>query len=166
MDRRTFSSLLPLALAAALLACGGEEEVEPEAPADTATATAETPAEARLETGAAPDDLASLVSDIRAGIEPLPARVDSEPDAVREQAVELYVTRQEEIERRWGPNGERNPPEALARAVDDAEARFHALMEILNAATPPDSAAVAERVAALEAELDRVEAEARSAGLE
>lgn len=163
MIRRGPFALLALTL---LFACGrGEGELREgaetgdAAPPETVVATPET-------VRAAPDDVYSLVADIRAGIEPLPARADTAPAVARERAVQLYVTRQEEIERRWGPNGERKASEELATAVEEAETRFHELMELLSAATPPDSAAVAEAVTELDEGLETVVREARAAGVE
>ncbi|HUP18705.1 MAG TPA: hypothetical protein VM778_01995 [Gemmatimonadota bacterium] len=125
---------------ALLTACGGAEEENP-VPADEAESSA-APAEL---------DLATLVSDIRTGVADLPARVASDPAGARQTVVHLYVTRQEEIERRWGPNGSEGRSPELAAAVEEAETRFHHLMEILAATPPADSAAVAEAVAVLDA---------------
>lgn len=131
---------------ALLTACGGAEEENP-VPADEVESSAAPAAE----TAPAELDLATLVSDIRTGVADLPARVASDPAGARQTVVHLYVTRQEEIERRWGPNGSEGRSPELAAAVEEAETRFHHLMEILAATPPADSAAVAEAVAVLDA---------------
>jgi hypothetical protein len=121
------------------LACGrGAEE--------SATAGGATPAAAEEPTGPGP-----WVGEIRAGLRGLPSVVVTDPVAARRSAVELYATRQEALEGRWGVRGTEAPDSTLARSVMDAEASFHELLALLNREAAPDSAAVAAAVA----ELDR-----------
>jgi hypothetical protein len=136
-------SLLATALAAAF-ACGepssrpaGEEA--PPLPPDTVGVA---------ETGAAGDSVLAWAADIRVGIAPLAVQVETDPDAARKRAIELYVTRQERIEQTIGP-GTGSAPD-LADAVHEAEDRFHALMELLSESPPPSRERVAEAVAALD----------------
>lgn len=143
--------LSPIALAVSLLvtvaACdrpsaepAGEEA--PPAPVDT------------LQVAGAADSVMAWAADIRAGIAALPARVEADPLAARQRAVELYVTRQERIEQTVGPGT--GSASDLAEAVDEAEARFHDLMQLLSETPPPDSARVAGAVRALDARIGEV----------
>lgn len=130
------------------LACAGEEkatEAAPEASADTAPVAASEPA------GPGP-----WVSEIREGIGDLPSRVTSDPVGARRAAVDLYASRQEALERRWGPGGTDAPDPALAQAVLEAEGSFHELLALLNRPQAPDSVEVATAVAALERRLEAV----------
>jgi hypothetical protein len=98
-----------------------------------------------------------LVDEIRTGIQRFPAEVATDPVAVRRRAVELYATRQEAIERAWGPGGSARPDSTLAAAVLAAESSFHELLTLLNRSAAPDSMEVAEAVNALDARLAEVE---------
>ena len=118
-----------------------------EAPADTA-ATAPIP------------DLSTLVGEIRTGIAELPAMTAADPVAARRTAVDLYATRQETIERHWGPRGDQGPSVELGRAVDAAEQSFHDLMALLNQEAAPDSSGVRRTVTALDLRLEAVLQEA------
>ena len=109
---------------------------------------------------ATPTSPGPLISEIRAGIQLLPVEVENDPVAARRRAVELYATRQEAIERGWGPGGSAAPDSTLAAAVLTAESSFHELLTLLNRSASPDSAEVAEAVAALDARLVEVEREA------
>lgn len=152
-------------LALVAFACGPDapEGTEPEG--GHAVPVAGTgPAAGVSATAGVPTKLASLVADIRAGIAPLATEVGDAPEQARQRAVELYVTRQEEIERQWGEGGELDPSPGLAEAVAEAERRFHRLMELLSAASPPDSASVAEATAALDEGLAEVLARAGEGG--
>jgi len=129
------------------LACAGEETTEAvqEAPAEPATVAASEPA------GPGP-----WVGEIREGVRDLPSRVTRDPLGARRAAVELYASRQEALERRWGPGGTDAPDSTLARAVLEAEGSFHDLLALLNRSQAPDSVEVAAAVAALDTRLDAV----------
>jgi hypothetical protein len=130
------------------LACAGEEkstEAVQEAPAESATVAASEPA------GPGP-----WVGEIREGIRDLPSRVTRDPLGARRAAIDLYASRQEALERRWGPGGTDAPDSTLARAVLEAEGSFHELLALLNRSQAPDSVEVAATVAALDARLDAV----------
>lgn len=139
------AALLTTALACADPAPPPAGEEAPPIPADTAPVV----------TAPAPlDSVLVWAADIRAGIAALPARVEADPLAARQRAVELYVTRQERIEQTVGP-GTGSAPD-LAEAVHEAEARFHELMQLLGETPPPDSARVAEAVETLDARIGEV----------
>lgn len=161
MTRRSPRPALLLGGLLALAACGGR------APAtDSSAAGVDTVQAAAGDTAAVPADLPGLVGQIRSGIAPLAARVGNDPDGTRQRAVDLYITRQEELERRYGPRSDPGATaSALGRSVIDAETRFHELMQLLSKSPPPDSAAVAGAVAALDDEYGTVLAEADSAGV-
>lgn len=130
------------------LACAGEEkttEAVRGAPADTATVAASEPA------GPGP-----WVGEIREGIRDLASRATRDPVGARRAAVELYASRQEALERRWGLRGTDAPDSTLARAVLDAEGSFHDLLALLNRPQAPDSVEVAAAVAALDTRLEAV----------
>ena len=144
MSRSSLLSTALLPLVVSGFACGEpspppppSEEVPP-APADTIPVAA-----------AGGDSVIAWANDIRAGIAQLPGQVRIDPVAARQRAVELYVTRQERIEQTVGP-GSGVAPE-LAAAVDDAESRFHELMQLLSETPPPDSSRVADAVRNLDA---------------
>jgi hypothetical protein len=133
---------------AVALACGAEEREPVHA----------TPAPAPAEPAAAPapSELGARVGEIRQGIRDLPSRVESDRVAARRGAVDLYATRMEALERRWGVRGSEAPDSMLARTVMVAEASFHDLLALLNRETAPDSAEVAAGVAALDARFEAV----------
>ena len=147
MSRFSRSSLFAIPLLAAALACGGERSSASSVD-DGASAKGDHPATAGT------DSVIAWAEEIRQGIEPLAGQIGSDPAAARDRAVELYVTRQERIERAVGP-GTGSAAE-LAESVHEAEARFHELMELLGETPPPDSIRVAASVAALDAGLARV----------
>jgi hypothetical protein len=128
------------------LACGGEER-QPAAGSEPAVVG---------ETVPQPAGPGPWVEEIRSGIRGLPTQVARDPVAARRRAVDLYVTRQEALERRWGVRGSDAPDSTLARTVMDAEAGFHDLLALLNREAAPDSAEVAAGVAALDARLEAV----------
>lgn len=127
-------STLTVSLLTTAAACGG----------GSAPSLAEPPA----------DSVIAWAEEIREGIGPLPAQVGSDPDAARQRAVELYVTRQERIEQAAGPGT--GSPAGLAESVHEAEARFHELLQLLGESPPPDSTEVANAVEALDARLAEV----------
>ena len=108
--------------------------------------------------------LTGWVDEIRTGIEPLAAQVETDPAQTRMDAVGLYVTRMERIEQAFGPRGRVVDNAALGHAVNEAEARFHDLMEILSVTPPPATADVAATVEALDSALVEVLDRGREAG--
>ncbi|MFQ5680073.1 MAG: FTR1 family protein, partial [Gemmatimonadota bacterium] len=115
--------------------------------------------------GTPPGGLVEWVEDIRTGLRDLPGALQQDPPAAGQRVTELYLSRQEYIERYYGAGGPRQGGEALSRAVVDAESRFHDLMRIAGHQPPADSEAVARAVDALEAGLGTVLDEARAAGV-
>ncbi len=153
MPRNQLFLILTLLLLAAVVACGGSSEPsagdgsEADAAGDTSAAPAiSTPVEQ-----VPPDSVIAWAEEIREGISLLAAQVGSDPDAARQRAVELYVTRQERIEQAAGP-GTGSPAE-LGASVHEAEARFHELMQLLGESPPPDSTEVENAIQALDARL-------------
>jgi hypothetical protein len=125
---------------------------------------AETPAAGLRLAGTPPGSLVDWVADIRAGLEPVPAMVDTDPAAARRTAVDLYVNRQEWIERYYGPYGTLDPDttSALGRAVRELEARFHDLIAVLGD-TAVKRAGVAAAVQRLDQQAERLLLEATRA---
>ena len=152
MPRRPLVSVAILIVFQSLKACG---QAPPDPSAVAMDGEAQPRDAASTQGGNTPvDDVAGWIGDIRTGIAPLPGRVGDDPEGARQRAVELYVTRQEQIEQAVGP-GTASDAE-LAASVLEAEARFHELMQVLGTSPPPDSAGVAAAVSALDAELARV----------
>ncbi|MBI4539007.1 MAG: FTR1 family iron permease [Gemmatimonadetes bacterium] len=118
--------------------------------------------------GLPPGGLADWVTEIRQGFQGVLVRVGVQDlESARERALSLYITRQEYIELFYGPGGRLLSPgdEALPAAVKDSEARFHELLQLLNASPAPNSAQAAAAVSAVEAEYRRVLREAERAGV-
>lgn len=131
-----------------------ETEAAPGAPGAPATPFEEPP----------PGGLPEWIADIRDGLRDLPARARQDPVGAQRQALELYLSRQEVIERYYGAGGPRTGP-ALGEAVEAGELRFHELLRLTARTPPPDSGEVAEAVAALEAQLEEVLRRARAEGV-
>lgn len=111
--------------------------------------------------------LEQWVSDIRTGLADLPRRASQDAEAAGKLTVDLYVNRQEWLERYWGTYGllTQDVAPALGRAVMDAEARFHELMILMTGAEAPGEEKVAAAFAALNAQLDQVLARAAEANV-
>lgn len=110
----------------------------------------EAPVASRASASENPASPGPWIAEIRNSLRLLPAEVEADPVAARRRAVDLYVSRQEAIERAWGPGGTAGPDSALAAAVVEAEASFHRLLALLNDAERPDSSAVAQAVLELD----------------
>ena len=155
MHRFPTPPLLAASMLAAALACGGGNSPETY---DLEVASAESVPDRAADLSPAAtaerDSVIEWAQEIRQGIASLAARVRADPEATRQRAVELYITRQERIEQTVGPGT--GSPMALANAVHEAEARFHELMELLGETPPPDSTRVAASVAALDEGLAQV----------
>ncbi len=150
-------ALLAAGWVALTLACGrAEPPAEPGAGTEAAGADSAALAAAADSAARAEADPRELVGEIRHGIHELPAMTALDPVAARRRAIELYSTRQEALEARWGPRGADSPSPAAAQAVLDAETSFHELLALLNQAAAPDSAAVAAAVSALDDRYDQV----------
>ena len=164
MPRTLLASILTLALLPVTVACGGGSEPpagdgsEADAPGEAASAISP-----RAPTRASADSVIAWAQEIREGIGPLARQVGSDPDAARQGAVELYVTRQERIEQAAGP-GTGSSPE-LASSVHEAEARFHELMQLLGESPPPHATDVETAVQALDERLAEVVELAGGAGM-
>ncbi|MBW3660715.1 MAG: hypothetical protein KY397_03675 [Gemmatimonadetes bacterium] len=149
------------------VACGSET---PEAEVPAAVPGVESGETERSEAAPSatpePEDaeLTTLVHDIRRGIAGIPGMVGESPDSARQSAVELYVSRQEVIEAGWGPRAGEDRARPVALAVDEAEHRFHELMEVLSVDPPPDSIAVAAAVESLDQALVDILREAEAEG--
>ncbi len=85
--------------------------------------------------------------------------------AAQEQALDMYVGRQEYIEMYYGPGGRLGAGSGLGEAVVEAEERFHALMQLLASSEPPTSARVAAVRDSLSAQYDVVLREAARSGV-
>ncbi|HEX7119793.1 MAG TPA: hypothetical protein VF212_13465 [Longimicrobiales bacterium] len=154
------------AIAAVIGACGAQAPASSDADeAAAAGAPAEKAAATEVIPGTPAGGLTDWVADIQRGLAELPARVGSAPKEAQQAALDLYIGRQEYIELYYGPGGRRTAGAELGVAVEEAETRFHELMQLLGGATPPDSASVAAAVEALSAQLDRVVAEAKAVGV-
>lgn len=156
MHRFLILPLLASSLLAAALACDGGSSPETSDAEDAFAGSVPDRATADSSPAATADfdSVIAWADEIRQGIQPLAGQVGSDPAAARDRAVELYLTRQERIERAVGP-GTGSAAE-LAESVHEAEARFHELMELLGETPPPDSTRVAASVAALDAGLAKV----------
>jgi FTR1 family protein len=164
-SRQLVRFLAPLAVAAATLpwlaACGREEPSE--AGADAAPASEVAPAEPGARVPGTPDGgLEDWIDDIRATLVALPT--DS-PSTARQRVLDVYIGRQEFIELYYGPAGRLAPRAELVATVEEAEARFHTLMQVLGADPPPTPATVDSLVNELDAQLDAVLAAAEVDGV-
>jgi hypothetical protein len=145
--------LLACCLAAA--GCNSQTQVDQAA----AASTAEMPA-TRLE-GTPQGGLNDWVADMKAGLDSVVAVAVRDRSGAQRAVLDVYVNRQEWLERYYGRYGSLQPDttSTLGDAVMDAEARFHDLLTLVSAQSV-DSADVASAVAAVHMELDRVLTEA------
>jgi hypothetical protein len=157
-----------LAAAIALCACTGGEPAQNESQSP-ATEEAAAPSATRAQRipGTPEGGLGQWVSDIRAGLADLPRRATEDAEAAGKLTVDLYVNRQEWLERYWGTYGllTQDVAPELGRAVMDAEARFHELMILMTGAEAPAEEKVAAALAALNTQLDQVLARASEANV-
>jgi hypothetical protein len=100
-------------------------------------------------------------------VDTLAALAARDAAAAKNQALLLYVTRQEYIEIYYGNVGRAVTDSTLAESVMTAETRFHELLQVAN---PPagaiDGAALRKAVSALDAQYDLVLARARELDLD
>jgi high-affinity iron transporter len=124
--------------------------------------------------GTPPGGLVDWVADIREGLRDVPELVAqsnaADPvtagrPAAEDVVLELYLGRQEFIERYYGTGGPRDGGEALDAAVLDAESRFHEVLRLAGASPPADATSVRAAINRLSAALDRLLLEAEEAGV-
>jgi hypothetical protein len=123
------------------------------------------PAPERIE-GTPAGGLKEWVAEIQAGLEGLSDKARADGKAAQKFAVDLYVGRQEWLERYWGTYGlltQGVAPE-LGQAVMDAETRFHELLTLLTA-EQREGARVDAAIAALRVQLGVVLRHAESANV-
>lgn len=150
---------------AAVFACACADGAEQRDVAGEATApTAEAATEPGLLGGTPPGGLAEWVGDIRAGLEPVPEQAATDASAALRTVLDLYVTRQEYIELYWGVNRPLFAGDVMDAEVEEAERRFHVLMQLLQRPEAPEVSAVAEAVEAVRAQEAAVLETARSVG--
>jgi FTR1 family protein len=100
-------------------------------------------------------DLDQWVTDIRTGIQPLAAEAVADGPGAQRKALDLYITRQEYIEMYYGPGGRLQASAELGNAIEESEAAFHNLMQLLGK-PPVDAEAARQAVAALDEKQARV----------
>lgn len=184
----TIDTLLTAAAASALviaMGCARPEQVDGKAAsafADSAARSAGAPAAVPREAtagarsgpaspslvpGTPSGGLAQWIGEVRTGLAGVAEQVKRDPAAAKNQALQLYVTRQEYIEIYYGTAGRAVRDAVLAAAVTAAEARFHELLKVLN---PPDGRVVAtalpEVARALNEQYDVVLRRARELGVD
>jgi hypothetical protein len=146
-----------VALAALTLGTGACDRRVDSAPPEASQTSSAT----EVIAGTPKGDLEDWVGEIRIGLDSVKGMVGNRAEANR-RIVTLYFTRQEFLEAYYGPTGRVSPTESLGTAVKTAETRFHELMTITSVTPPAASADVERTIAALEAQLEVVLAEARS----
>jgi len=103
------------------------------------------------------------VADIRSGLQD----VKKSPLQSQQEIVQLYIGRQEYIEMYYGVGGrlthEAHPE--LATAITDQETRFHELMQLASGGEGVTAQQVRDKIAELEAQMDRTMELARKAGV-
>ncbi len=101
--------------------------------------------------------LVEWVADMQAGLDTVVVVAQRDRDAAQRVVLDVYVNRQEWLERYYGKYGalQADTASALGTAVMDAEARFHTLLTLV-ASEGADSAAIATAVSSVRAELGRV----------
>lgn len=165
---RRYDRFVGLALGSviAFAACGAGEVAD--RTGGSAAAAAPQREGGGLVAGQPPGGLRVWVADIRAGLEEVVAQAEAADfGSARDRALQLYIGRQEYIEIFYGAGGQLVSDEdrALAAAVKDSEARFHALLQLLNERPEPSPDRVTAAVTAVRAEHERVLREAEAAGV-
>ncbi|HUG00342.1 MAG TPA: FTR1 family protein [Longimicrobiales bacterium] len=149
---RRYAALLAVAVATLpwLTACGSDAE-----PAESLDGSGQVApaADGERVPGTPEGGLADWIDDIRATLDHLP--VDS-PAVARQRVLDAYIGRQEFIEMYYGAGGRLAPRAELVASVDEAEARFHELMQVLGQDPPPARERVAELINELNGQLDVV----------
>ncbi|MGQ0560492.1 MAG: hypothetical protein ACT443_01305 [Gemmatimonadota bacterium] len=107
------------------------------------------PKDGGLIPGTPEGDLGDWVQDIRAGIADVPELAARDAGEAQRKTLDLYVARQEYAEMYYGVDGRNQATAELSEAVETAEERFHALMQLL-AKPNPSIDALKTAVAALD----------------
>lgn len=156
-----------LLVVAALMAtaCAGDKGGNSEMDASAGMAMADTAAPAALINGTPAGGLTTWVEDVRKGLAELPEAAVADAAAAQQQALDLYIGRQEFIEMYYGAGGRLEGSPALGEAVSAAEERFHELMQLLGGSPAPTAAVVEAARDALYAEYDDVLREAERAAV-
>ncbi|MBI4520893.1 MAG: FTR1 family iron permease [Gemmatimonadetes bacterium] len=158
---------MPLALAIVLAGCGDRPETSESQDRGSAAGGATGTAATGGVPGQPAGGLRDWVGDVSRGFREVVALAQAgDVPAARSRALDLYISRQEYIEIFYGAGGRLVAPThaALATTVEDSETRFHELLQLVNA-SPVDSAGLAAAMAAVEAQHQRVIAEAEAAGV-
>lgn len=145
-------------------ACAGDNGGRNAGAAMTMADTAAS-APAGLIQGTPAGGLATWVEDVRAGLAHLPEEAAEGASAAQQQALDLYIGRQEYIEMYYGAGGRVAGSPELGEAVSAAEERFHELMQLLGGTPAPPAAAVETARDALYSQYDAVLREAERAGV-
>lgn len=155
--------IVALSTTAAALLWLGACEAPPPSVDETAEPAGAQPADAAGRVSGTPDGgLVDWIDDIRAALVELPT--DS-PTVARQRVLDVYIGRQEFIELYYGPGGRLAPRAELVATVEEAEARFHTLMQRLGEDPPPQPTEVDSLVNELDAQLDAVIAAAEVDGV-
>ncbi len=149
-------------LAGLAAGCGTEGQAEGAPAADDAGRMEAAGAE--LIKGTPPGGLVDWVEEIREGTVLLEEMALEDRGVAQRAALDLYIGRQEYLELYYGTAGREIGSPALGEAVIEAEARFHALLQLLSS-DPVDTAAVRAGTAGLHEQLDVVLAEAKAANV-
>jgi hypothetical protein len=111
--------------------------------------------------------LGNWIEEIRTGLDTLPELASRDPAAAKNQALLLYVGRQEYIEIYYGTTGRAVKDAELAESVMTAEARFHELLQVVNQPDGSiDGGALGKAAQALDRQYDRVLGRARELELD
>jgi len=152
-------------LATLALACGRTDRPSAEAGEERAAGTSPVIREAEggaangegLVSGTPAGGLGQWIAEVRAGLDTLPELAARDAAAARNEALLLYVNRQEYIEIYFGTTGRAVKDARLAEAVVTAEARFHELLTTVNALDRAiDVGALRAAASRLSEEYDRV----------
>ena len=142
---------LPL-FALIFAACSTQQPVAQTADCSQAVATTDT----TLIPNTPPGDLEDWVACMRAGLDTVATEIKTDHAAAQKRVIDLYVSRQEYAEQYYGPGGRMGPTPDLAESIKTAEDRFHELMTLTNASTPPAESAVQTAIKNVQDQLARV----------
>lgn len=149
----TMKTLMILGAAVCTLAaCSESPKYDAQAAPAGAGASISIPNDGSLIPGTPAGDLGDWVRDIRSGIAEVPQLAVAD---AQKRTLDLYVTRQEYAEMYYGVDGRIKGSPELSDAIEGAEVRFHALMQLFTQSTPTASA-VADAVTALDAQQSKV----------
>jgi len=146
---------LPL-FALLLAACSTEQPATQAADSTAASTQIAAAADTALIPNTPPGDLEDWVAYMHAGLDTVATEIKTDHAAAQRRVIDIYVTRQEYAEQYYGPGGRMGPTPELAESIKTAEDRFHELMTLTNAATPPAESAVQTAIKNVQAQLARV----------